>query len=159
MTEDKMSAPASHWRRRQKSTPIPQDQATRQGDITRLAFVALGKDAAISFLNTEQPTLGGRPLAIATATKAGEAEVTALLQEIAAMRSPAAPVGTPSWPGPAQLQRMIARDAPVCLSRTAAVRTSFSRLPICRAGFWKRGCSNVSVTMCSRHLTAANREL
>jgi hypothetical protein len=89
MTDDKISAPASPWRRRSKSAPIPQDQATRQGDITRLAFDALGKDAAIAFLNTELPEVGGRPLAIATASKAGQAEVTALLKTMAAVRRPA----------------------------------------------------------------------
>lgn len=79
MTEEKISSPASHWRRRAKSTPIPRDQAARQGDITRMAFISLGKDAAIAFLNTEQAELGGRPLAIATASEAGAVRVRAVL--------------------------------------------------------------------------------
>ena len=87
MAEEKISAPASHWRRRTKSTPIPRDQAARQGDITHLAFLSLGKDAAIAFLNTEQPGLGGRPLTIATASAAGEAEVRAMLEDLAAVRA------------------------------------------------------------------------
>jgi hypothetical protein len=86
MTEEKISAPASHWRRRTKSASIPKDQAARQGDITRLAFLSLGKDAAIAFLNTDLPELRGRPLAIATASEAGEAEVRAMLETLAARR-------------------------------------------------------------------------
>ena len=84
MAEEKTSAPASHWRRRAKSLPIPRDQAARQGDITHLAFLSLGKDAAIAFLNTELPELGGRPLAIATASQAGEAKVRTKLADLAA---------------------------------------------------------------------------
>lgn len=83
MTEDKISAPASHWRRRNKLPPIPRDQAVRQGNITRLAFILLGKDAAITFLNTELADLGSHPLAIATASDAGEATVRTKLQELA----------------------------------------------------------------------------
>lgn len=80
MTGEKISRPATHWRRRNKWSPIPPDQAIRQGSITRLAYVLLGKEAAIAFLNTELPDLGGRPLAIATATAAGEARVRTMLQ-------------------------------------------------------------------------------
>ncbi len=82
MTEEKISAPASHWRRRARGSPIPKAEAVRQGNITRLAFILLGKDAAITFLNTEQPNLGGHPLAIATASDAGEATVRSQLQEL-----------------------------------------------------------------------------
>lgn len=82
MTEEKISTPGLHWRRRHKWSPIPRDQAVRQGNITRLAFVLLGREAAIAFLNTELPDLGGRPLAIATASPAGEATVRTMLQEL-----------------------------------------------------------------------------
>jgi hypothetical protein len=82
MTEEKISRPASHWRRRSKWSPIPLDQAIRQGNITRLAYLLLGKDAAIAFLNTELPDLGGRPLAIATESAAGEATVRTMLQRL-----------------------------------------------------------------------------
>jgi expansin (peptidoglycan-binding protein) len=77
------SSPASHWRRRARGTPIPADQAARQGTITALAFQALGKDAAIAFLNTENANLGGRPIAIATASDAGQATVRAELEKVA----------------------------------------------------------------------------
>lgn len=88
MTEEKLSTPASHWRRRNKGSPIPTDHAVRQGNITRLAFVLLGKEAAIAFLNTEQPDLGGRPLAIATSSAAGEATVRTMLRELAPVPVP-----------------------------------------------------------------------
>lgn len=87
MTEDKISAPASHWKRRARLAPFPQDRAARQGDITQLAFRLLGKDAAIAFLNTDRPELGGQPLAVATADAAGAARVQAILQELAVDRS------------------------------------------------------------------------
>jgi hypothetical protein len=51
-----------------------------------LAFLSLGKDAAIAFLNTESPELRGRPLAIATASEAGGAKVRAMLEALAAQR-------------------------------------------------------------------------
>jgi hypothetical protein len=82
VTEEKISTPASHWLRRKRSPPIPRDDAVRQGNITRLAFILLGRDAAIAFLNGERPDLGGRPLAIATASEGGEARVRAMLQEL-----------------------------------------------------------------------------
>lgn len=82
MAEEKISAPASHWRRRTKAVPMPAAHAARQGAITRLAFLSLGKDAAIAFLNTEHADLGGRPLALATASEAGELKVRTKLQEL-----------------------------------------------------------------------------
>jgi len=82
MTDERISAPASHWRRRANSVRIPHDEAVRQGDITRLAFQVLGKDEAITFLNTESPRLRGRPLALATESMAGQASVVAELERM-----------------------------------------------------------------------------
>jgi hypothetical protein len=62
---------------------MPADEAARQGDIASLAFRILGKDAAIVFLNTEHAELGGRPIALATQSKAGEAIVRAELARLA----------------------------------------------------------------------------
>jgi hypothetical protein len=62
---------------------MPADEAARQGDIASLAFRILGKDAAIVFLNTEHAALGGRPIALATQSKAGEAIVRAELARLA----------------------------------------------------------------------------
>jgi hypothetical protein len=87
MTEQKLAAPTSHWRRRTKAIPMPQADAVRQGAITHLAFLSLGKDAAIAFLNTSVSRLGGHPLAIATANEAGDAEVRAMLKDLAAVRA------------------------------------------------------------------------
>ena len=84
--ETATASPASHWRRRPRGTPIPQDQAVRQGEITRLAFQLLGRDQAIAFLNTDHSGLGGRPLALATESVAGRESVEA---ELARMSQPA----------------------------------------------------------------------
>jgi len=72
-------APVNHWRRRAKAIALPRDQALRQGDITRLAFQTLGKEQAIVFLNTDNPLLGGRPIALATESRAGQLHVEAEL--------------------------------------------------------------------------------
>ena len=76
------ASPASHWKRRgrgPKSAPIPRDQAARQGAITSLAFLVLGRERAIAFLNADHAALGGRPLALATESAAGHASVEAEL--------------------------------------------------------------------------------
>jgi hypothetical protein len=76
------SAPASHWRRRSKGNPIPRDQAIRQGNITRLAFEMLGKEQAIAFLNEHNAAIGGRPIALATASAAGALAVESELRRM-----------------------------------------------------------------------------
>src|SRR5690242_6492400 len=81
--EARPSSPSAHWqRRRTKTTPISQDEAGRQGDITRLAFLTLGKDGAINFLTTENKHVGGRPIAVATQSADGEALVRAELARL-----------------------------------------------------------------------------
>ncbi|SEQ52110.1 antitoxin Xre/MbcA/ParS toxin-binding domain-containing protein [Sphingobium sp. YR768] len=62
---------------------MPAEDAARQGRITLLAWNAIGRDAALVFLNTRSEALGGRPLDIATASNAGFALVE---QAIAAQR-------------------------------------------------------------------------
>ena len=62
------------WRKRQGS-PLAPDHAKRQGDITRLAFLMLGRETAITFLNTAHAGLGGRPLDLATASDQGRNSV------------------------------------------------------------------------------------
>jgi hypothetical protein len=54
-------------------------QARRQGEITRLAFLLLGRDAAIAFLNTANAELDGRPLDLATASDDGRNRVEAAI--------------------------------------------------------------------------------
>lgn len=57
---------------RKKRTPLPHDEARRQGNISQLAFLKMGgRDPAIAFLNADNSELGGRPLAIATTSAEG----------------------------------------------------------------------------------------
>ena len=79
MSDENQSTPAAHWRRRSRGNPISRDEALRQGDIATLAFQILGRDEAIAFLNTDNPLLGGRPLALATESDAGQLHVEAEL--------------------------------------------------------------------------------
>ena len=72
----------AEWKRRPRTAPIPRDEAARQGAITQLAFLTLGREAAIAFLNTAHDGLGGRPLALATASADGRAAVEAELGRI-----------------------------------------------------------------------------
>lgn len=66
---------------RPKRTPLPRDDARRQGDISSLAYLTMGgRDAAVAFLNAENPALGGRPLALATASAEGYARVAAAIR-------------------------------------------------------------------------------
>lgn len=73
------ASPANHWKRRPKTPAISREQAVRQGEITRLAFLLLGRDEAIAFLNSDNEALGGRPLALATESIEGRAAVEAEL--------------------------------------------------------------------------------
>jgi uncharacterized protein (DUF2384 family) len=79
MSDARTSAQAPYWRRRRPRVPMPHDQAVRQGDITRIAFQILGRDEAIAFLNTDNVLLGGRPIALAIESKAGQRHVEAEL--------------------------------------------------------------------------------
>ena len=84
MSDDMATAsPASHWRRRPKRTPMPREEALRQGEITRKAFLVLGREDAIAFLNTDHARLGGRPLALATKSAAGLESVEVELAQFA----------------------------------------------------------------------------
>lgn len=66
---------------RQKRTPLAHDDARRQGDISQLAFLTMGgRDPAIAFLNTENAELGGRPLALATASAEGYEQVATAIR-------------------------------------------------------------------------------
>jgi len=66
---------------RPKRTPLPREDARRQGDISQLAFLTMGgRDPAIAFLNTENAELGGRPLAVATASDTGYEQVATAIR-------------------------------------------------------------------------------
>jgi len=89
MTGESAAPRNNPWRHRPKTAPIPPEQAARQGEITSLAFLLLGREQAIDFLNREHPGLGARPLALATASDAGRDGVEA---ELVRMKfRPAAP--------------------------------------------------------------------
>lgn len=65
---------------RKADTPrLQPDDARRQGEITRIAFQRLGREGAISFLNSDNAELGTRPLDLATSSSAGFASVEAAL--------------------------------------------------------------------------------
>lgn len=69
--------------RRSGLPKLEPDKAHRQGEITRLAFLLLGRDKAIAFLNSDNLELGARPLDLATQSTAGCASVEALLGRMA----------------------------------------------------------------------------
>ena len=63
--------------RRTNAQRLPPEDAKRQGEITQLAFLLLGREAAIAFLNTAHAGLGGRPLDLAIASDEGRNSVEA----------------------------------------------------------------------------------
>src|SRR3546814_6746390 len=68
------SARTNPFRRNRNITPLAPERAQRQGAISALAFHLLGgRDVALDFLNTENKTLGGRQIAVATQSAAGYA--------------------------------------------------------------------------------------
>ncbi len=79
MSDDPTRTQSTYWNKRRPRVPLPHDQAARQGDITRIAFQILGREGAIAFLNTENLLLGGRPIALATESRAGQLHVQAEL--------------------------------------------------------------------------------
>lgn len=84
MTEASTAAsPNAHWKRRRKTNPIPADQAKRQGEITTTAFLLLGRESAIAFLNAAHPELGGRPIDVATSSDVGRNQVEAVIGRMA----------------------------------------------------------------------------
>jgi len=71
------------------------DMAKRQGEITQLAFLTLGREVAIAFLNTDHAALGGRPLDLATASDQGRNSVEAEIGRLA-YAAPTAAGGKPA---------------------------------------------------------------
>lgn len=84
MTEEATAPPRPQRRaffnREMKISP---DQARRQGLITHLAFVLLGQEEAIRFLNTHNASLGARPLDLAIADATGYSTVENAVQLLA----------------------------------------------------------------------------
>jgi len=63
-----------------KEPGLSAEQARRQSDVTRAAFVVLGQREAIAFLNGHREDLGGRPLDVAIGSAEGFSAVEQLLQ-------------------------------------------------------------------------------
>jgi uncharacterized protein (DUF2384 family) len=81
---DDMPRAPRMMRFRRSGSGLSADAARRQGEVTHLAFLALGgRDAALEFLNLPDSTLGGRPLDIAIASKEGAAKVTQAIRRLA----------------------------------------------------------------------------
>lgn len=70
------------------SPRLSPEEAQRQGNISTLAYVTLGRADTIAFLNDHHEQLGGRPLDIATASSKGFSAVEAILLARQAIRSP-----------------------------------------------------------------------
>lgn len=86
--DEARAAPRRLMRFRKAQLPLlPPDSAKRQGDITRLAFQALGREKAIAFLNSDHLQLGARPLDLATASADGCVKVERELERLAARQS------------------------------------------------------------------------
>ncbi|MES2492512.1 MAG: antitoxin Xre/MbcA/ParS toxin-binding domain-containing protein [Pseudomonadota bacterium] len=69
--------------RRTRTAKFDVDGAKRQGEITKRAFLLLGRDRAIDFLNSENAELGARPLDLAIANADGRDAVEAVLGRLA----------------------------------------------------------------------------
>ena len=69
--------------RKSNAQRLPPADARRQGEITQIAFLLLGREAAIAFLNTSHDGLGGRPLDLAIASDAGRNSVEAEIGRLA----------------------------------------------------------------------------
>lgn len=68
--------------RRSNAERLAPDSARRQGDITRLALILLGREPAIVFLNADNAALGARPLDLAIASEEGCAQVETELRRM-----------------------------------------------------------------------------
>ncbi|MDZ7894787.1 MAG: antitoxin Xre/MbcA/ParS toxin-binding domain-containing protein [Sphingobium sp.] len=69
----------NRFRNRFSGPRLLPEQAARQGQVSRTAFLVLGKDEAIRFLNSHDEALGGRPLDLATQSPDGLQTVEAHL--------------------------------------------------------------------------------
>ena len=69
--------------RKANAQRLPPADARRQGEITQLAYLLLGREAAIEFLNTAHAGLGARPLDLAIASDEGRNSVEAELGRLA----------------------------------------------------------------------------
>lgn len=81
------SPPRTRAFRKKFDTPkLPPEALRRQGLVTTRAFLALGRDEALTFLNDHDAGCGGRPLDIATASEEGMVRVDQAIQALAQSR-------------------------------------------------------------------------
>ena len=59
--------------------PLGAAAAKRQSEVTRLAMLLMGHEAAIRFMNSHHATLGGRPIDLAIASEEGRVLVEGAL--------------------------------------------------------------------------------
>lgn len=78
------ASPDSEWRRRRLKTRIDKDVAQRQGSLSTIAFLTLGKEGALAFLNTDNREVGGKPIEIGSNSAEGAARVREVLRGMAA---------------------------------------------------------------------------
>ncbi len=64
-----------------KLRKFPEEVARRQSGVTELAFLLLGRDKALTFLNDEHAALGGKPIDLA-GSEQGCAEVEIELRQM-----------------------------------------------------------------------------
>lgn len=82
-----LAKPRRPFRVARVASTMSKDEAAREGRIIRLAMDHLGVTAAREFLNTPDPQLGGRPLQLATASRAGaDAVERAVLENAASIK-------------------------------------------------------------------------
>jgi hypothetical protein len=63
--------PRRFFRAARTACSLTKEETAREGWIVRLALDRLGVSAALAFLNTSDPALGGRPIQLATASREG----------------------------------------------------------------------------------------
>ena len=72
----------NYFRKRPKGPPLSPVTAARQGRISQLAFAVLGRDEALLFLNSDNATLGARPIDLAVESEEGCVSVEAELNRL-----------------------------------------------------------------------------
>jgi hypothetical protein len=95
-SENEVASPATSpakpkFRRFTPNAPrLSQEQAARQGTVAARAWSAFqDRDRVVAFLNTEDASLGGRPLDLAIASDEGLAAVTVMLAQAGSAPAPA----------------------------------------------------------------------
>jgi hypothetical protein len=61
----------NHFRKRSIGPRLAPLEAARQGRISQMAFLQLGRDDALAFLNDANESLGGRPIDLAIQSEEG----------------------------------------------------------------------------------------